>query len=262
MRFLSPVVRAAPIRPDRISDPVIDRLQRARTVLGLLAGVWLVMAYPMRRGREDFVLGKVENLMTGCAVLVAAGALGITVFILAARPPLRRLYARRLVSPLTVLAVLALEMGMFWLMLQAVRGNVLSPDGLNAWLSESDDPDAGAGTVILGLALGLLALVAPIAYFLLMLVFAIFILVTTYSALNSCFRVGDVHELLPGLLSPLLVWSLFILSLSDGPDVSAPPEVLYSFLLGGPLSVTALSVWEIRRLRTQYGMNLRTALAR
>ncbi|WP_143110776.1 MULTISPECIES: hypothetical protein [unclassified Streptomyces] len=115
----------------------------------------------MRKGREDFVLGKVENLMMGCAVLVAAGAVGITVFIFAARPPLRRLYARRLVNPLTVLGVLALEMGMFWLMLQAVRGNVLSPDGLNAWLSESDDPEAGAGTALLGSVLGLLALVAP-----------------------------------------------------------------------------------------------------
>ncbi|MDX3521364.1 hypothetical protein [Streptomyces scabiei] len=262
LAFAGPVVRAVPIRPDRISDPVIDRLQRARTVLGLLAGVWLVMAYPMRKGREDFVLGKVENLMIGCGVLVAAGAVGITVFIVAARPPLRRLYARRLVSPLTVLGVLVLEMGMFWLMLQAVRGNVLSPDGLNAWLSESHDSEAGAGTVLLGLVLGLLALLAPIAYFVLMLISAVLILVTTYSALNSCFRVGDVHELLPGLLSPLLFWSLFFLSLSDDPDVSAPPEVLYAFLLGGPLSVTALSVWEIRRLRTKYGMNLRTALAR
>ncbi len=80
----------------------------------------------------------------------------------------------------------------------------------------------------------------PIAYFVLLLVSAIFILVTTYSALNSCFRVGDVHDLLPGLLSPLLFWSLLFISLSDSPDVSAPPEVLYSFLLGGPLSVTAL----------------------
>ncbi|WP_215448042.1 hypothetical protein [Streptomyces sp. ATCC 21386] len=255
LAFAGPVVLAAPIRPDRISDPVIDRLQRARTALGLLASVWLVMAYPMRKGREDFVLGKVENLMIGCAVLVAAGAVGITVFIFAARPPLRRLYARRLVSPLTVLGVLALEMGMFWLMLQAVRGNVLSPDGLNAWSSES-------GNVLLRLVLGLLALVAPIAYFVLMLASALLILVTTYSALNSCFRVSDVHELLPGLLSPLLFWSLFFISLSDSPDVAAPPEVLYSFLLGGPLSVTALSVWEIRRLRTRYGMNLRTALAR
>jgi hypothetical protein len=116
--------------------------------------------------------------------------------------------------------------------------------------------------VLLGLVLGLLAFLAPIAYFVLMLGSAVLILVTTYSALNSCFRVGDVHELLPGLLSPLLFWSLFFISLSDSPDVAAPPEVLYSFLLGGPLSVTALSVWEIRRLRTKYGMNLRMALAR
>ncbi|WP_326579849.1 hypothetical protein OG250_19315 [Streptomyces sp. NBC_00487] len=262
MAISAPALWATPIRPDRIADPVIDRLQQARTILGLLAGVWLVMVYPMRKGREDFVLGKVENLMIGCAVLVTAGAVGITVFILAARPPLRRVYARRLVSPLAVLGVIALEMGMFWLMLQAVHGNILSFDDLNSRYYESRSSETGTGTLMVGVALGLLAFVAPIAYFLLMLAAAFFTLMTTFKALNSCFRVGDVHELLPGLLSPLLVWSLFFISLSDGPDVAAPPAVLYSFLLGGPLSVTALSVWEIRRLRTKYGMNLRTALAR
>ncbi|MFE7655388.1 hypothetical protein ACFU6M_21235 [Streptomyces bottropensis] len=262
LAIAAPVVWATPIRPDRITDPVIDRLQRARTVLGLLAGVWLVMAFPMRKGREDFVLGKVENLMLGCAILVAAGAVGITVFITAARPPLRRVYARRLVSPLTLLGLIALEMGMFWLMLQAVHSNVLSFDGLASRHYESRDAESGTGTLIVGVALSLLAFVAPIAYFFLMLAAGLLTLMTTFAALNSCCRVGDVHELLPGLLSPLLVWSLFFLSLADGPDVAAPPAVLYAFMLGGPLSVTVLSVWEVRRLRTKYGVNLRTALAR
>ncbi|MFE7761832.1 hypothetical protein [Streptomyces sp. NPDC057438] len=50
-----------PNRPDLIRDRVITWLQRARTTLGLLAGVWLVMAYPLRKGREEFVLDKLEN---------------------------------------------------------------------------------------------------------------------------------------------------------------------------------------------------------
>lgn len=75
-------------------------------------------------------------------------------------------------------------------------------------------------------------------------------------------RVGDVHELLPPLLCPLLVRSLFGLAMLDDPEVAAPPLVLHTFLLGGPLSVTALSVWEIRRLRRLYGVTLRSASGR
>ena len=63
-----------PNRPDLIRDPVITWLQRARTVLGLLAGVWLVMAYPLRKGREEFVLDKLGNLALGCAIMLGAGA--------------------------------------------------------------------------------------------------------------------------------------------------------------------------------------------
>ncbi|MEH0555709.1 hypothetical protein [Streptomyces sp. B21-101] len=93
-------------------------------------------------------------------------------------------------------------------------------------------------------------------------VVALFTLAAGVFALNSCFRVGDVHDLLPALISPFLVWALFALSYSDGPEVAAPPLVRLAFLLGGPLSVTALSAWEIRRLRLRYGVTMRSALGR
>lgn len=78
----------------------------------------------------------------------------------------------------------------------------------------------------------------------------------------TCLRASDVHQLLPALLSPLLVWSLFALQFFNGPDVAAPAEVLCTFMLGGPLLVTALSVWEVRRLRSRHGITLRGALGR
>ncbi|MFD3876081.1 hypothetical protein [Streptomyces sp. NPDC058623] len=68
--------------------------------------------------------------------------------------------------------------------------------------------------------------------------------------------------MLPALISPLLVWSLLAFQLFIGPDVAAPPLVLYTFMLGGPLSVTALSLWEVRRLRLRHGITLRNALGR
>ncbi|WP_406270433.1 hypothetical protein OHT93_18670 [Streptomyces sp. NBC_00191] len=47
------------------------------------------------------------------------------------------------------------------------------------------------------------------------------------------------------------------LGLFDGADVAAPPVVIYAFSLGGPLSVSVLSLWEVRRLRIRCGVTLR-----
>ncbi|MGW7319560.1 hypothetical protein [Streptomyces sp. NPDC054854] len=58
------------------------------------------------------------------------------------------------------------------------------------------------------------------------------------------------------------MWALFAFQLFTCPDVAAPPEVLCTCLLGGPLTVTALSVWEVRRPRILHGITLRTTLGR
>lgn len=100
-------------------------------MLGLGATVWLVFAYPMRQGREEFVPGKVEDLVVAAGIAAVIGVL--------------------------------------------------------------------------------VALVYPVA----LLVYAV----------NSCFRAGAIHELLPPVLSPLLLW-------------------------------------EIHRLRTRYGLTFRGALGR
>ncbi|UUU32204.1 hypothetical protein JIX56_21125 [Streptomyces sp. CA-210063] len=253
---------AVPNRPDLIRDPVITWLQRARTALGLLATVWLVMAYPLRKGRQEFVLDKLENLAVGCAILLGAGALGITLFILAARSPLGGVYLRRLVGPLTVIGVIALGVGLCWLMVLALRGEIISDADIGRFDLTFGLFGETAGVAITGLAMLALLVVGAIACVLVLLISVFTTLLVTFMALNSCFRTADVHELLPALLSPLLVWSLFALSFSDTPDVAAPPAVIYSFLLGGPLTVTALSVWELRRLRVRHGVTLRTALGR
>ncbi|MGW7329281.1 hypothetical protein ACWGIU_11960 [Streptomyces sp. NPDC054840] len=100
-----------PSRPDRLEDPVIAWMQRARTVLGLVAVTWLTLAYPLREGRQDFVLGKLEELLIGCAVVVGASVVGVGLCILLARAPLGRLYSRRLVGPLLALAAPVLGVG-------------------------------------------------------------------------------------------------------------------------------------------------------
>ncbi|GHG54209.1 hypothetical protein [Streptomyces griseocarneus] len=262
----SPIAAASaltdPARTDRIEDPVVSRLQAGRTVLGLLATAGLLMVYPLKKGREEFVLGKLEDLVLGCAILLVAVAVGVTAFILSARSPLGRVYARRLGGPLRALGAILLGVAVCWLMVAALSGDIVSTadvgshDFLFGFLGEA------AGRIITGLLIALLFIAAGIACAVVLVLAVCFTLVAAIKGLNSCFRTGDVHELLPALLSPLLVWSLFVLGLLDDPDVAAPPAVLYSFLLGGPLSVTALSVWEMRRLRVRHGVTMRSALGR
>ncbi|MEV8533130.1 hypothetical protein [Streptomyces sp. NPDC051211] len=42
------------------------------------------------------MLGKLEELLIGCALVVVTGVLGVGLCIIPARAPLRRVYARRL----------------------------------------------------------------------------------------------------------------------------------------------------------------------
>ncbi|MEU4954095.1 hypothetical protein [Streptomyces lavendulae] len=253
---------AGPYRPDRIEDPVIAWMQRGRTVLGLVAVAWLLLAYPLCEGRQDFVLGKLEEMLIGCAIVVVAGALGVGLCIALARAPLGRVYARRLGGPLLALGAPALGVGVIWLMTAALGGDIVSPSDVGPHDITFGLFGSFLGRVFTGLLIFLLFVVATLVCAVLLVAAVLFTLAALVIGLNGCFRTGDVHELMPALLSPLLVWSLFGFQLFDGPDVSAPPEVLWAFMLGGPVSVTALSLWEVRRLRSRYGITLGSLLGR
>lgn len=249
-------------RPGMVEDPVIGLMRILRTALGLGATLWLVFAYPLKTGREDFVLGKLEDLLLGCAIVLVAGVVGVAAFILGARAPLGRLYASRLIWPLRALGVIFLGAGTAWLMLAFLRGDI--PVG--QWLGGHDITfglfGKIGGTIISGLVFALILIVGGVACAVGLVAALCFTLFALVTGLNSCFRTADVHELLPAFISPLLVWSLAVLQFFDDADVAAPAVVLTAFLLGGPVSVTALSVWEVRRLRSRYGITLRSALGR
>ncbi|MFV0132000.1 hypothetical protein ACLGIH_01795 [Streptomyces sp. HMX87] len=247
---------------DRIEDPVIAGVQRIRTTVGLLGTFWLLLAYPLREGREDFLLGKLAELLIGCAVVVGASVLGVGVCVLSARPPLRRVYTRRAAGPLMALGALPLGAGTVWLMTAALGGDIVSPSVMGPHDLTFGLLGGMFGTILTGLLLTLLFVAAALLCAALLVWALIFTLAAAVTGLNSCFRTGEVHELLPALLSPLLFWSLCAVQLFDGPDVAAPPTVLHAFSLGGPLSVSALSLWEIRRLRTRYNVTFGSLLGR
>ncbi|WP_137991302.1 hypothetical protein [Streptomyces vilmorinianum] len=249
-------------RPDRIDDPVIARMQSVRTALGLLATVWLLFAYPLRVRRQSFVLGKLEELLIGCGIVLVAAVVGVGVFIVLAREPLGRTYAGRIGGPLCALGAIPLGAGVVWLMAAALGGDIVSLGDVGPHDFTFGLFGTTVGTMITGLVIGLLFVLAALACAAVLVAAVCFTLAAAVKGMNSCFRTGDVHELLPALLSPLLVWSLYGLQLFDGADVAAPPVVIHTFSLGGPLSVTLLSLWEVRRLRIRHGVTLRSALGR
>ncbi|MEU8572686.1 hypothetical protein [Streptomyces asoensis] len=246
---------AAAPRPGQIRDRVIGRLQSGRTLAGLAATGWMLVSYPLAEGRGEFVLGKLVDLVAGFGILCVAGLVAVTVFITASRPPLRRVYLRRLKAPGETLRALLIGSAMAW------GGGTLLAKLLGGEIVPWSRIHSHGILATVAASVPLVVLVLPVCL-VFTLMGAVFVLSCVWYSFNSCFRLGDVHELLPALVSPVLVWALFVLSCLDGPDVAAPPLVLYPFLLGGPLSVTALSAWEIRRLNRRYGMTFTSALGR
>ncbi|MFE0135932.1 hypothetical protein ACFWY6_30825 [Streptomyces sp. NPDC059037] len=237
-----------PNRPGAIEDRTISALQSGRTLLGLAATLWLVFAYPLRQGREEFVVGKVEDLLVAAAFAVVAILLASALFIGFAHSSLRRVYLRRTTQPLGTLLALAVGVGVLWVCWYVLR------EGLG--LTDNQGP------FLLRLFYFLLSFAAGLASLVGILVGLLYTIALLVYAVNSCFRAGAIHELLPPVLSPVLLWGLAVLQLFDDAAVAAPPVVLYAFTLGAPVSVTLLSVWEIRRLRGRYGVTLRGALGR
>ncbi|MFC9928647.1 hypothetical protein [Streptomyces sp. NPDC127190] len=235
---------------DRVQDPLMAGLQAFRTTLGLVATVWLLVAYPITEGGEQFVLGKAEDLVVSGGITFAVALVAMIAFVAAARAPLSGRYAARLVGPARSIGLILLSAGAVWLLVELMMGNIITPY------------DFGHHGILLSLLI-LAAFGIGWVACLIGVVFAVVLtLVALIAGVNSCFALGEVHEILPALVSPLLVWTLLVINLFEGPDVAAPPSVLYTFLLGGPVSVTLLSVWEIRRLRTRHGVTLRVALGR
>ncbi|MFC7470936.1 hypothetical protein ACFQVA_30385 [Actinomadura keratinilytica] len=75
----------------------------------------------------------------------------------------------------------------------------------------------------------------------------------------NVFRTADVHEVLPplvsvALVSVALVWVNLVADLVGGKYGDAPDRVAAFLLWGGPLTVTCLALWELRRLRVRHGL--------
>lgn len=227
-----------PTRTDRSTDAAIETAQAIRTATGIAATGWLVYSYPLRQPVADLAKDQAAQTFISTGVLLVAVPVGLLVFVAAARPPARALYLRRMAGPMKGFLALFVSVLTLWGLLQDSGGTRIAQQ-LGAW--QILFLPLALATVLFAVPYGLTAVVLCVHY---------------------VFRTADVHEVLPALISPVLVWALFAFQLLDSSPVDAPAGVRILFLFGPPLSVTALSLWELRRLRVRFGITVRGALHR
>lgn len=223
-----------PSRSDLIVDPLLRRMQLLRAWLGVVLTVWLAHTYQVADSTTEFLGERLNQLGLGILLLGITLPLVIGLFIAAARPPHRARYARRALRPLGAMIAFA----GCWVFFSELLWSV--------------------GDVVM--------MTVPIIGHLVMIVVGVWFICFTFRsmllAVSHVLRAADVHELLPPILSTVLVWELAITDLFLGDYGNAPLAVRALFLLGAPASVTLLSLWEARRLRTRHGITLRGALLR
>ncbi|WP_424216458.1 hypothetical protein ACN20G_30450 (plasmid) [Streptomyces sp. BI20] len=223
----------APTRANRVEDPAVRGAQLARTIVGTAATVWLYLSYPVVDEDNGLVENKFADAIASALGMSALAPLGIGLFLLAARPGSRAALKPRLRGPA---AALGCVLGLILLLLTLPLVERLG---------------SGSGAMAATLVLGPVTLFAAVTLF-----------CAVVLCVHHAFRAGDVHEVLPPLILPVLSWATSLFQLFQDAPVAAPGAVRAAYLLGPPLTVTALSWWELRRLRLRHRLTVRSALGR
>ncbi|MEU8773592.1 hypothetical protein [Streptomyces sp. NPDC048606] len=237
--LLYPLVRSARVRAHakfpahayrRVPDPQVLRVQKTRAVVALVASSLILVVY----GTEaDFAELQGQYMLR----------LAITPWLLLLTAPAVILLLFRLAPP-------AARPGMRARLRPAVRSALWYFGAFTAV------PLLFVGVMLLGevlpsplITLGLL--LAPL-WLLLFVGFA------SLTVVRHAFGTSEVHAALPALLTGVLVWELAAINLAVTGMPPGPPFLQISALIGGPASVSAVAWWEIFRLRTRYGVRLRS----
>ncbi|MFD3542232.1 hypothetical protein ACFWUQ_22460 [Streptomyces sp. NPDC058662] len=226
-----------PSRPGRVEDPQVRKLQLWRTALGLLAWVGLMVTYNAvadAAGAKDVADERFQQSWYSVLMLVCTFPVVVGAFVTAARGGLRRVYLRRALRPLGAVAAIMASMGTSALAMAPELAGLRDAVGLPGKI-----------------AIGVLCLWA-----------VGFALYGIGLSLVHVFRTADIHEVLPPVLAGVLVWEMALLDVITGAYPQVPAAARAVFTLGAPLTVTALSWWELRRLRHRHGLTVRAALGR
>ncbi|QCD55221.1 hypothetical protein [Streptomyces hawaiiensis] len=203
-------------------DPSVERLKRFRVVAGAVASLGV---YTFIEGGFDFT-ELLENAMTASVVLLFLTPLTVGAMLWVWR---RGGTVRQLRVPLlNSLKLLLLFVGCVAALLVLVRTT-------NA-----------AGSVVMILAVGLTMMW--------MLIF------TAYGAVRvsgNFFGTAAVHRGLPPLLAVVTSWLMAVPDLVTGDLHGLSLTLGIVFILGAPLTVTALALLEMGRLKRRYGIRLK-----
>ncbi|MFE7617200.1 hypothetical protein [Streptomyces sp. NPDC057496] len=234
-----------PSRPDRVDDPTVRRIQILRMVVGLAAMVWILVAYRIASDTKSVAMQRLDQVADSAALLAATFPVVVGVFVVASRPHNRRLYLRRALKPVGALLALGGTLLYF----------VLLTDGTLTGGPFGQMPEHPTGSDYLYLLYQFFLVIV-------MLWGLVFVPYGAALSVTHVFRTADIHEVLPPIIATVLVWELAIVDLVSDTYDGAPLPVQLAAVLGGPLSVTAVGLWELRRLRTRHGLTLRRALGR
>ncbi|WP_409467436.1 hypothetical protein [Streptomyces sp. HC307] len=219
----------------------MKKVQVVRTVVGFVAVVGVLLAYRLVADAEDLLDQRMDQVETSVNLLAITFPICVAGFIAATRPPNRQLFLRRALKPLGALCALLCSIVFILLLGNGVFGDIL--------IADDATPSPGA--------------YARLAFSLFFLMWVVpFILYGIAMVLVHVFRTADIHEALPPLLATVLVWELALSDLFTGTYDAAPFGVRMALVFGAPLSITAVSLWELRRLRSRHGITVRQAMLR
>jgi hypothetical protein len=205
-------------------DEEIERLYRWRSILGFIIIVCIEAYYHSLRTGVSHAYASVNDSVDALVRVVLIGGALIPVGVaLLTRPGYRMVALRQLRFPAV-----------------AVGGYVALYLALSLALPLLLTARSAQGFLASLLALAVIVWLG------------IFMLRGLYLLIIGMFRLADGHPLLAPVAGTFIAWGVAFDAVLAGGRSSVPPNVAAVLLLGGPISVTAISSLEVARLRRKY----------
>lgn len=218
----------------RVEDSLVTKVQLGRAIAGLAASLLLVYTYGADEGWSGVANDGVVKLILAPLLLIFTGPLVVFGFIRYAPAAHRSVLRSRLRAPLKAVG--------WYIGILVGVGLVLAGSAL---VLKQNYGTLVNGLIALALLIGLVWLLP-------------FLLFASAFAARYAFNTSNVHAALPAALTVVLVWELMLSSLAlEGGLPHGPPLAQWCAVLGGPMSVTAVALWELHRMRTRHGVRIR-----
>jgi hypothetical protein len=211
----------------------LERVRAVRSWLGLGVLVWIAVTYG---GTGDAAQGWMVGFVASVLVAIIACPIAVAVMVAVTRSEVRAETRRSLMLPLR-------SLGLFVLVSAGTLG------GLSAFAygyNRLGDQGTVWVVVLTAVALGVIWWVLR------------FWFIAVRAIPQHLFRAVDGHPLLPPVIAPWLAWCGALVDLGDdGGKGALPTSVRLVGTLGGPITITVLALWEVRRVRGRYGVTFR-----